>query len=97
MTQRGSIIFFLSFYKLFLTRKFITFSLIKQEKVEDGEDARNIPTHVHVLRRETARVGNVPDAQMLSDVVTQSTKDVKRIRTVVQENVLEINAPIVIA
>ena len=64
---------------------------------EDGEHVTNIPTHVLVLRRGTARVGNVPDAQMLSDVVTQSTKDVKRIRIVVQENVLGINAPIAIA
>ena len=83
--------------KLFLTRKFITFSLIKQEKVEEGEDARNIPTHVLVLRRETARVGNVPDVQMPSDVETQLGRDVKMIWIVVPENVLEINAPIVIA
>ena len=65
--------------------------------MENGGDATNIPTHVLVLRRETARVGNVPDVQMPSDVATQSGKDVKMIWIVVPENVLEINAPIAIA
>ena len=65
--------------------------------MENGGDATNIPTHVLVLRRETARVGNVPDVQMLSDVETQLERDVKMTWIVVLENVLETNAPIVIA
>ena len=83
---------------MFLTRKFNYITIDKkEEKVEDGGDATNIPTHVLVLRRETARVGNVPDVQMPSDVETQLGSDVKMTWIVVPENVLETNAPIAIA
>ena len=78
-----------------MIRKLISFFIKDHE--EDGEHVKNIPTHVLVLRRETARVGNVPDVQMPSDVETQLGRDVKMTWIVVPENVLEINAPIVIA